>query len=1459
MVWRTTASILALMGVALSPLTAAEITLLSEAVELTFDTDAGGALCGLRNVPCDVSFTPPLETPLEDRSPWLLVVRRSDGTLRQATARDAARISRKLAGRSLELTWEGVRLGDDAGELRVTMTVLLLPVDGKSRWELAVEGEADGVLWDVQFPRLLGLKAPPADELALPKYWGRLVRDPVGSGTEVTLEYPQPASMQWLAWWGGPAPASQAAESATAGSAWQSDRRDAAGLYLAAEDGDGWHKRFAVSSRAVPGRLSFWVHHLPALDEWPPAPGRRPVNYSLPYPVVLTAFRGDYHEAAAFYRDWARRRAWCRRGPMAAWPAAPPAPGSPEEAVWVPAWFRQVGFWAKLYHEPAKVLPELAAYRAWLRVPMAVHYYRGTVAPFDDDYPEPLPADPYLTPGALAARRIGAPLLPYTNAMIWDTDTQSWLREDGLAAAIKDEQGRMVPWNIGTEVFAHMCPVEKLRAKVRDTTRKVVGEHAAAGVYLDCLAAVRAMPCYDPRHRHPVHGGDHRARDLRRLLEELRLDARRLVPEAAFFTEEIGEQFLDLCDGFLTLDFTRAALGRGERVFPLFSVVYHPYALNFGSDARLDSDPSWFALEMGTLFTWGTVPLLSAQVAVPPREGDPNSELLRELAQACCRAGTPFLQEGQWERLVTAPESGTRPAGPLALTCRPHAASCTPPGRPRRPWEGPSVLGSAWRQGNAVGVVLVNITTEPQTASVWADAAALGLPAGCEIASLWPDVAANPLGPEGVFQVTLGPRKAAIAALGPPGRVWRRQALDECPWRLLAATDGPLEETTEQDGFLWACDDGPVVHQFSAQGAVLTAAAIDEQGVLVRRVGRQAESRGPAAEGRGLPRRRLEQPFSLLRRLPHRAVGGEPRVTVLGGAEDWLLCRVNGACRMVFPREGLVCRPGADGAGPSLAVADSVELPAGQGETVVAYWAPGPAPGGTLAERARACGTAAAEAETVRVAAAALAETPSPEALSLLSRALAVCLEASARTPAMAAPGSPLADLVRRCNAMVSGLTGMEAVLLAEDDWLTPGLPKTVTLISRGAGPGVQPRIAVLADVPAGSLDVTLMAAPPGARTLSAKVLLRREDYVERLVPVAAFLRASLGSHEFVLMPLLWLDSNRPVTVVGPPQEPVVCAGGKCTSQLTVRNVSPTEVSLAVNTTLPRGWTATVSPPELRLPALSDRTVEIALEAPPDARSGPVAVDVRLLWGSGQEQGFLSRIVCGVQERMALLRSEARAPVADASPSCLRGRNRVAFWVEAGEEVAVTVRNRPVARYTDSVAVRLVNPRSGEGPETRVPLGQEAVLKVTGAEAGLWVALIDAGNGSAEVDAGGKPMAELANEASPLSLFCSPVTRWFYVPRTGREFALCARDGGEDETALIRVTAPDGTVLLEEDGRWRAEPRRISVPKNAAGAVWRLECHPRQDVSLWLEGDVCPFLSTAPGAVPIPGAELAPP
>ncbi|MDX9981806.1 MAG: DUF6259 domain-containing protein, partial [Lentisphaeria bacterium] len=1048
-----------------------------------------------------------------DAGLWRLVLRRADGTQATLDPAQAESVSVRADGDGLRLAWRGVRAPGQPDALAVIVKVRA-GASGKSEWQLDVHGRIAGALWSVEFPRVCGIRSLGASRLAVPLYLGRVVTNPAVNNYSLSLGYPQPASMQAFAYWTLPGDGVPA-ESPEAETGWLPDESGAEGLYLAAEDGAGHYKQFVVKADRTAGTLSWWVEHIPGLATWPlPADGEpQRVHYETPYPVVLAAYQGDMQEGAALYRDWAKDQVWCQRGKLETWPDKV-KPGSEEEARWTPPWFRDLACWLKFYHEPAKILPEFAAYQEWLNVPMASHWYRYNIAKFDDNYNEMLPGDPYLLQGVQDAKSLGVQPLPYINGVIWDTDTQSWHRENGLAAAVKDEAGEFVPWDIHGEIFAYMCPVEQWRAKMRETVRKLVGEHGMSGVYLDCLAATRTMPCYDPSHGHSIRGGNYRARDNRKLMYDLRADARSYAPEACFFTEEIGETFIDGMDGFLTLDYLRSHCRPGERVFPFFSLVYHPYTINFGSDAAIGQDPDSFRLQMGTLYTWGCQPLLSATVAKLPEAGEPTAEFLRELVRHYNDIAKPYLTGGEWVPMSVRTPGSPASQRPIDLLVAEHRVEYAKTGKAKRVWTGPAVLASAWKRGDSLAVTMVNITGQDQTVQVTAPE-----PLG-EVA-LFSEFSTGQTDPTRPFVLSVvvpagQPRTFATHGLKPKSR-WPDQR------KIFQASDGDFPQLF-------------VNHLLAASGVTCQHTA--ENGLhhvsLLRRQRDGSnlpcqptvdQKMGPLVEGHGLPRNEAMRSFYVSRtgidsgssQVPWPV----PGLQIHGADPDFILYST-GADRTAELARYL--------GGITDWGTIATDLKSGQVvKGFVADW-PKELPGGTpfLCASVRgnwevwtAFGTWEAANSfdpgqrlptNLRRAVAELIHTmSSDDALASAGKALCeACLE-SRQNPKPFVAGRPLAQAMERLHALFCARTAMLPLVEIEDDWLSPGFAKTIRLTPAPGYPDRKPdRIEVVpvGDWAKGAVTVTeeVRAEDQATNTHTFTLTLNDGLYVERMVPVLFFL-----------------------------------------------------------------------------------------------------------------------------------------------------------------------------------------------------------------------------------------------------------------------------------------------------------------------------------------------------------------
>lgn len=1439
------------------------VELANDRMTLRFDPEDGYAVSGIVNAQ-GVNFIAPRPEGVEqDRSPWVLHLRGPALSV-EVTAGNAREAAHVLDGDTLTITWSGITAEGLDADLTVTATVRLPAGSAKAHWRAEVSGTSRGYLWQVDFPRVVGIRDFADAQMSLPYYWGRLVRKPMQLGRAASLVYPEPASMQWFAFWGVDEdrdPPLAEEEGRNSESGWSPDYSDAAGLYWAAEDGEVYFKRFAWDPTLPGEQLSWHIENIPGLPTWPMPDAEQPgeVAYEMPYEATVATFTGDWHEGAQLYLDWAQGQSWAQRGPVDQWPDTMPEPGSDELARWTPPWFREIGFWAKFYHEPAKILPEWAAYRKWTRVPMASHWYRYNIATFNDNDPEHLPPDPYVLDGVRAARELGVEPMPYVLATIWDTDTQSWIREDGLRSAVKTEGGEIVPWEIGNNVFAWMCPsTEQWRAKMREICGQLIWEHGMSGVYLDVLAAGAARPCFDPSHGHPISGGNYWGQGNRKLMLDLRAEIRRLDPDACFFTEEIGEHLIDVMDGYLTLDLTRNYTPGGEQVWPVLEAVYHPYTIAFGSDANLTMAPEQFAVIYGRQLVWGSQPLHSVINAPMPQEGDPTAEMFRDYTQAYYVAGQPFLMGGRMLRMAVRPLDA--PAGQcgLELASAAHTVPYDPqPGRLKL-WTGPAVLGSAWERFGDIGIVLANLTGEEQAVELTVRAEALGLAGGEQIVRLWPGDPEATGAAAGAHELTLPAWRSAFYCIttDPQRATARRRPLDDTPWELAITTGGPLPSAQGPAQSLFACSDGPVLNAPGEGGnsTVATAYRWDDAGDLVPREGIQADRRGAAAEAHGLPRDLDLQPFALLRRLPHTASVFAPGVMVLSGDDQHLLAVMPGGGQVNLSAPGLLvitnARTGEVVRDITAPPTDEEVLP--EGEAFMVGWARfDEAEMGGLLQFGDA-GVAARVrpfADSLR----ALADSAGDARLDRLadaSRSFLAVAQSLDDLPGMLSPVGPLEALRERLNALLIARLGVNVRLRAQHPWLAAGLDKQVAALVMG-GEAESVELHPVGDPAAGTMTVERAgesAVVGDTAVYPWRLRLDDGDYVRRVLPVVAAASVPREGRQFVVTDILRLEVNWPYQLIYTKTPVTTVAGAERTATITARNWSPIDLELRLDGAGPEGWAVAPMADSLDVPALSDVQFEVAVTPAADARQGSYDVRATANHATGPSTEFVAVLPVTVLDALVPLTpgEVAWEPPPIENRARIRNASKFAIYAEAGETIAVTIANIRVTRYVDTLSWRLLGPSMEVLEEGSVRVDEQAEIAHVAEVAGTCYLEVIPKQGSADVQIANRGAAEVATAQDPLQLFGSPITRTFFVPAGSTGFRLGARDGGPTEGARFVITSPTGRVALEADGNFNGVEIPVEVEADEDGKLWTLRVEPRQDLALWLAGDVLPYLSTSP-------------
>ncbi|MCD6359583.1 MAG: hypothetical protein J7M38_01890, partial [Armatimonadetes bacterium] len=1289
----------------------------------------------------------------------------------------------------------------------------------------------------------------------------------------ITLTYPQPASMQWFAYWGTEDRRSQPLEQRegyVAVSGWRPDRSDAAGLYWAAEDGEFYWKRFHVDGSVVKGQLEWWIENIPPVAQWPienetPAA----INYQPPYRNVIAVFTGDWQKGAEIYRQWAQEQIWCRRGTADDWPEETPEAGSDELVQWVPPWFRKIGFWAKFYHEPAKILPEWAAYRKWLRVPVASHWYRYSVATFNDNDPEYLPGDPYLLEGVRDARDMGVRPLPYVLSTIWDTDTQSWIREGGAASAMIGVDGKPYQWLIGRQVFEWMCPyTEQWRAKIRETCGRLILEHGMSGVYLDVLAAGSAKGCYNPEHGHPLHGGNYQFDGNRRLMSELRACVRRLRPDAAFFTEEIDEVFNDLMDGYLTLDLTRNNIRSGQQVWPIWTAVYHPWAINFGSDANLTMEPDVFGVIYGTQFIWGSQPLQSITVAPEPEDGDPTSEMFRDFTRAYYVAGRRFLMGGRWLPMAVRPPDAAEGRCGLELVADRHTVAFELAKKRGRIWTGPAVLGSAWRRQGDTGIVLANITEREQTVELTVRIEALGIDEASRLVRTWPLRPQSVGEAAGTHELTLPARTAAVYVITTDvDRTMQAiTPLDDTPWELLAVEKGRLGSVTGPAGTLWACSDGPVVNINGEKSTTATPYYYNEDGKLQPREGRQADPHGPTAEGRPLPRELARRPFALLRRLPHTVSPGEGGVLVLSGDEHHLSCVAPSGTEISFAAPGLVIvsdpATGRVVRGLSEEPTARVTLPEGEGDWVVGYARFEPEEMRDLLHFGDEDVTRRVSPWANRLMGIASAEPKARAAeLAAAGRQFVELVRTFDTMPGALEPGGPVARLHRRLQALTMAQLAARVELTAMDRWLSPSIPKPMTVMLLNAT-GLFDRLAEVEMVAVGDWKERGMTIIGGdarttvtgaSRAFSPTVTLDDGLYVERMIPVVACARIRRDGLDYCLADILRLEANRPYEIKADPEPVVTVAGAEAFAEVKLRNWSPNEVAVSFRAEGPEGWRVEPDPANLKAPGLAYSTLKVRMIPPADTPRGRYQIKLTANHTEDEDKAVYAFVPVNVQDTLEPVITGGDWPrPEDDQLAHSRRAGTFALYAEQDEAIEVHLSNVRVTHYVDTMTYQLYAPDRQVLAEGRVKVDESDTIEVTAPLAGTCYLSVTPKNGSAVVTSPNRYLCEVATVDSPLRLFCSEITRYFFVPDGSGGFTVAGQDGGPTETARVVITSPTGRVALDRDGNWGGSEWPVEVRPDEAAKIWTIRIEPVQDVSVWLSGDVAPYLATAPERVLAP-------
>ena len=334
--------------------------------------------------------------------------------------------------------------------------------------------------------------------------------------------------------------------------------------------------RFDVSRGPYGTARLAWKYDLPML----------PANATacrLPYIATMRSYRGDWFEAASYYRDWAKttpRYAAAKSRDLSK--------------------LRDIGLWMWNRGLAETVIPPVERFQADTGLKVALDWYwwfKEMPGTFYPDYWPPREGAKKFRADVQRLKEMGVFTQVYLNGMTWDEDAPSW-KDGGLDSVAMRRDGTYFSCAYNrfnpNHHLANLCgEAPKFHSRIREQIAHLV-DCGFDSIYLDMIGCNAYGPCYNPAHRHAPGGGSHMTDDFRAYLK----DVKEAHPGLLLSTEDCGEAYVDVFDSNISTHSSyerHGWIGTAPDVefVPVFQVVYHGCAAVFGNYAIVDNVPYW--------------------------------------------------------------------------------------------------------------------------------------------------------------------------------------------------------------------------------------------------------------------------------------------------------------------------------------------------------------------------------------------------------------------------------------------------------------------------------------------------------------------------------------------------------------------------------------------------------------------------------------------------------------------------------------------------------------------------------------------------------------------------------------------------------------------------------------------------------------------------------------------------
>jgi hypothetical protein len=634
--------------------------------------------------------------------------------------------SKTAVGDELQFRWQNLPVKNENSAVNVTMRVLLPRNSALSQWRINVDNKSrEYGAWIVKFPAINNFKKLSANgeqEFAVIPGGngggageGHLFPDPFTKMHAFVRTYPcYHQSMQFNAYYG-----------------------PQGGLYLATHDGASNLKGFYVNP--VKGDLPTMAYEV---QNYPANAGVAGTDYRQEFASVVGPFQGDWYDASQIYRQWALQQKWARKGPLHQ--RKDIAPAIAKGSFWMMGTFEWEPTDEPLMRRLARSLPIEEVQRRARRIDVekslalvkeASDYFGYPIILWTNEWyegggdmspPRYLPMNnlkeyfaelhkryPNVTmSGYVAPRRFSIQTLEYNADAVASLEH----RENG------DPSIDGVMPRESNDQHARPCWTSQLWKDYWGKKASQIAGLGMDGFHVDEMASATRWQhqCFNLSHGHPIGGGTLYADTRREMSMIIRESARRVNPNFASHHEALNEIYIDVDD------LQEVCTSPSNTNIPLFEAVFHDYNFQMGrriiewnnrrqfppgkadGDAAIDE----FTASFAQTYVWGNQP---AWMRTDISTYAPKVAAVTKRFMDARYRSMKFLNVGQMMRPLTV----TRPLPEVKTTWR---FNDTPEHIM------PAVINSVWKAADgSIGIVLANITAQPQSISYRFDLAEAGL------------------------------------------------------------------------------------------------------------------------------------------------------------------------------------------------------------------------------------------------------------------------------------------------------------------------------------------------------------------------------------------------------------------------------------------------------------------------------------------------------------------------------------------------------------------------------------------------------------------------------------------------------------------------------------------------------------------------------------------------------------